>query len=127
MPVSSRTSRLAASIGVSPGSTWPLGKASTREPSAWRRLGTITTTWSSRTTTPPAENSRACEPRGGRVGRDDLEDILLERVRVMDDQAPAALGDHPGPLEHGEEAAGRLARGARELGEVRLGGRDQHV
>ena len=43
-PVSSRTSRVAASTRLSPGSTWPLGSASTREPSAARRVGTIVTT-----------------------------------------------------------------------------------
>jgi len=43
----------------------PFGSASTREPSEARRVGTITTTCPSRTTTPPAERSRtvALRPR----------------------------------------------------------------
>src|SRR5580692_7611127 len=97
---------------------WPLGRASTREPSAARRVGTITTTSPSRTTTPPAENSRACAPPspvvclarlappaclGDRLRRGS-EDILLEGLRVVDGQAPAPLGNDPGALEHGEEA-----------------------
>ena len=45
----------------------------------------------------------------------------------MDGQPAAALGDDAGALEHGEEAAGRLARGAGELGDVGLGGHDEHV
>ena len=45
----------------------------------------------------------------------------------MDGQPAAALGDHAGALEHGQEAAGRLARGARELGDVGLGGGHEHV
>src|SRR5271154_4470582 len=143
MPVSSRTSRAAASIGVSPGSTWPLGSASTREPSAARRVGTITATSPSRTTTPPAENSRerstgrrlpACPrlapwPRlAPFLGLEErLEDILLQRLGVVHDQTPAALGDHPCALEHREKAACGLARGAGELSEIGLGRRDQHV
>src|ERR1700722_12628357 len=111
MPVSSRTSRVAASIGVSPGSTCPLGSASTREPSAARRVGTIVTTSSSRTTTPPAENSRACALDGrleflaglgaafalGFLDREPFdgflrgsEDILLQRPRVVDHQPPTS-------------------------------------
>ncbi len=45
----------------------------------------------------------------------------------MHGQAAAALGDDAGALEHGEEAAGGLARGAGELGEVGLGGGEQHL
>src|ERR1700677_1075459 len=127
MPVSSRTSRSAASRAVSPGSTCPFGRPSTREPSGARRVGTITTTCSSssarspRTTTPPAEISCAWAPPRR------LEDILLERLQIVHAEPPPALGDHAGALEHCKEAAGRLARGARELREVVLSGRDEHV
>src|ERR687892_578783 len=55
-PVSSRTSRQAASSGRSPASTWPLGSAHSDFP-----RGRMTATWTSpsmsRTTTPPAEDS----------------------------------------------------------------------
>src|ERR687893_488683 len=104
-PVSSRTSRAAASATLSPGSGWPLGRARTFFPSGDLRWGTITTTSSSRTTTPPAENSRSvrCLATGG------LEDVALQRVRVVDGDLAPALAHHPGALEHGEEAAGRLA------------------
>ena len=37
------------------------------------------------------------------------------------------MGDHAGALERGEEAAGGLAAGAGELGQVGLGGGDEHV
>src|SRR5215471_18078601 len=57
-PVSSRTSRAAASAADSPGSMWPLGSASTVPPF------TRTAAMKGRprmflTTTPPAENSRS--------------------------------------------------------------------
>ena len=131
---SPRAPRAAAACrGVSPGSTWPFGSASTREPSAARRVGTITTTSSPRTTTPPAENSRACAigPLPP-VGVRSLVGLLRRHIAcsacgIVDDEAPAALGDHPGALEHGEEAAGGLARGAGELREVGLRGRHEHV
>jgi hypothetical protein len=76
---------------------------------AARRVGTIATICASstpspaRTTTPPAEISRAGAPRPR------LEDILLQRLRVVHDQAPPSLGDHPRALEHGQKAAGGLA------------------
>ena len=44
-----------------------------------------------------------------------------------DDKAPAPLRDDPGALEHGQEAAGGLTRGAGQLRKVGLGGGDQHV
>src|SRR4051812_37760186 len=109
-------------MGVSPGSTWPLGSATTRRPSAARRTGTITMVSSPRTTTPPAENSRSP------AGRRRLSiDIPAERHRVVDGEPAAALRDDAGALEGRQEAAGRLPAGARELGEVGLGGRDEHV
>src|ERR1039458_10796209 len=108
MPVSSRTSVSAPCSPVSPGSTCPLGTPSTREPSGARRVGTITTTCPSssavspRTTTPPAEISRAWAPRRR------LEDILFQCLQIVHDEPPPALGDHAGALEHREETAGRL-------------------
>src|SRR5690242_12514956 len=119
MPVSSRTSRWAASRLLSPSSMWPLGSASTRDPSEARRVGTITTSSSPRTSTPPAERSRTTRLLALRRGF--LEDILLQRLDVVHREAAAALGDHAGALEHREKATGRLPRGAGELGEVRLG------
>src|SRR4051794_12537370 len=115
-PVSSRTSRSAASAGDSPASGWPFGRARTLLPSAARRVGTITMQRPSRTTTPPAENSDAFD--GISV------DVAAERVRVVDGDPAAALRDDARALEDGEEAARRLARGARELGDVGL--RDPH-
>src|SRR5215211_4781157 len=121
-PVSSRTSRSAASAADSAPSGWPLGSASTRLPSAARRVGTMTMQRPSRTTTPPAENSDS-----GADGMRPSEDVAVERGGVVDGDPPAALGDDPGALEHGEEAARRLARGAGELGDVGLGDLDEHV
>src|SRR5439155_26077951 len=121
-PASSRTSRAAASIGVSPGSMWPLGSATTGRPLAARRTGMITIVSSPRTTTPPAENSRL---RGARRGGS--VDIPAQGHRIVDREPSAALGDHPGALEGGQEAARRLPARAGELGDVGLGRRDQHV
>src|SRR5579884_1856519 len=115
-PVSSLTSRAAACAGVSPASGWPFGRPSTRLPRASRLTGTITATSSPRTTTPPAENSVSL-----------LIDVALQGLCVVHDEPTALLGDDAGAFEHGQEAARRLARGARELGEVSLGGDDQHV
>src|SRR4029077_5801896 len=102
----------------------PLGSASTRVPSDARRVGTITTICSPRTTTPPADSSLAgfLRPR-----LRDLEDILLQRVGIVHDQASAPLRDHAGALEHRQEAAGGLARGAGQLREVGLRRGHQHV
>src|SRR5450755_2851699 len=133
-PVSSRTSRSAACSAVSPGSTWPFGSASTREPSGARRVGTITTTCSPRSTTPPAEISCARGSLRGLPPRSPpclppprLEDILLQRLRVVHHQATPPLRNHPSALQHRQEAAGRLARGARQLRQISLGGDDQHI
>src|SRR3954447_8475315 len=115
-PVSSRTSRSAASAADSRPSGWPFGRARTLLPSAARRVGTITMHSPSRTTTPPAENSDSA-PVG--ISRP-LEDVALERLGIVDDDPPAALGDDGGALEDGEEAAGGLARGAGELGDLGL-------
>src|SRR6187551_335066 len=101
MPVSSRTSRAAVSSGVSPSIGPPLGRPSTR----LRPRGTITMTSSPRTTTPPYDVSCSV-------------DIAAEGFGVVHDQPPPALRDHSCPLEHREEPARRLPRGARELGEV---------
>src|SRR6185312_12617051 len=57
-PVSSRTSRVAASAGVSPGSMCPLGSASTSPPFT-RTAAMYGRPRNLRTTTPPAENSRS--------------------------------------------------------------------
>src|SRR5919202_4495312 len=103
-PVSSRTSRSAASAADSRPSGWPFGSARTLLPSAARRVGTITMHSPSRTTTPPAENSDSAP-----VGIRPLEDVALERLGIVDDDPAAALGDDPGALEDGEEAAGGLA------------------
>src|SRR4051812_42219131 len=111
-------------MAVSPGSTWPFGRATTLRPSAARRTGTMTIVSSPRTTTPPAENSRLLpwEPCFAWS-----VDITAQRDGVVDREPAAPLGDHPGALEGGEEAAGRLAAGARQLGEVGLRGGDEHV
>src|SRR5919107_845593 len=106
-PVSSRTSRSAASAADSVPSGWPFGNASTLLPSAARRVGTMTMQRPSRTTTPPAENSESAP-----VGTGGSVDVALEGVRVVDGDPPAALRDDPGALEDRQEAAGRLAREA---------------
>src|ERR671914_374836 len=109
-PVSSRTSRTAVSAPLSPGFCPPFGSPVTRRLPA----GVITSSSLPRTTTPPYEVSSSV-------------DIALQRVWLVDGQPPAALGDDAGALEHREETAGRLARGAGQLGEVGLGGDDGHV
>ncbi len=51
-------------------------------------------------------------PPGGRLTppfAHDLEDIVLQRLGIVDDEAPPALRDHPCALEHREKARGRLA------------------
>src|SRR4051794_41030446 len=103
---------------------WPLGSATTCLPLAARRTGTMTMVSSPRTTTPPAENSRL---RGGRRAAAGSVDIPPERHRVVDRQAPATLGDDARALERGQEAAGRLAAGPGELGDVGLGRGDEDV
>src|SRR5918994_712352 len=108
MPVSSRTSRAAVCSVVSPRFMPPLGSPRTRR----RPRGTITTTSSPRTTTPPYDVS---------------VDIALQRAGVVDGEAAAALRDDAGPLQDGQEATGGLARGAGELGQVGLRRRDGHV
>src|SRR4051795_934664 len=118
-PVSSLTSRVAACSGVSPGSTCPFGSASTSWPLAPRRVGTTTATRSSSRTTPPAENSRSEGPR--------LEDIPPEGLRLEHEDPAPALLDHARPLEHGEEARGRLAGGAGELRDLGLGDLEEHA
>src|SRR3954452_18715878 len=99
---------------------WPLGRATTARPFAARRTGTITIVSSPRTTTPPAENSRLRRPPAS-------VDIKPESDRVVDGQEVSPLRDDAGALEGGQEAAGRLAAGARELGHVGLGGGEQDV
>ena len=64
---------------VSPGAKCPFGKASTRDPSEARLAGTIASSCSSRTTTPPADTSRFD------AARERLEDILLEGLGVVHD------------------------------------------
>src|SRR4051794_7193022 len=109
-PVSSRTSRVAVSHGGSPACGPPFGSVAT----CGRPAGVITSTSSSRTTTPPKDSSCSI-------------DIAAQRRGIVHGQAPAALADDARALQHGEEAAGRLARGAGELGELRLGGGDEDV
>src|SRR3954447_13976690 len=121
-PVSSRTSRSAASAADSRPSGWPLGSASTLRPSAARRVGTMTMQRPSRTTTPPAENSESAP-----VGTAPSVDVALQRIGIVDRDPPAPLREDPGPFEHRQEAARRFARGAGELGDLGLGGLDQHV
>src|SRR5688572_26031577 len=91
---------------------WPLGSASTRCPAAERRVGTMTTTSSPRTTTPPALTS---------------VDVALECGGVMDGELATPLGDDAGALEHREEAAGRLAAGPGQLCELGLRRGDEDV
>ena len=45
----------------------------------------------------------------------------------MDGERPRPWRDDAGPLEHGQEAARRLARGSGQLGDVGLGDGDEHV
>src|SRR3954464_10358521 len=100
---------------------WPLGSATTLRPLAARRTGTMTIVSSPLTTTPPAENSRLRGSRRSSV------DIPPEGDRVVDRQSPAALRDHPGALERGQETAGRLAAPAGGPCPVRPGGGQQDV
>src|SRR4051794_23762240 len=118
MPVSSRTSRVAACSSVSPLSGWPLGSASVRWPWGPGLRGTITTTSSPRTTTPPAEISFLDRPS---------EDIPLEGARVVHGELAPALGHDARPLQRGQEPRGRLARGPGQLRDLGLGDRDQDV
>src|SRR4051795_2354257 len=114
-PVSSRTSRAAVSSAVSPKRAPPFGSPVTVLP-----VGVITIVSAPRTTTPPYEVSRS----SGRCG---LVDISVEGSRVVDRQPAPPLRDHAGALQHREEAARRLARRARQLRDVRLGGGQEHV
>src|SRR3954454_19816882 len=54
-------------------------------------------------------------------------DVVPERVRLMHHDLAAAGGDQPRPLQLREEAAGALARRARELGDLGLGRAHEHV
>src|SRR3954453_16764094 len=114
MPVSSRTSRVAACSSVSPLSGWPFGSANVRWPSGPGLRGTMTTVSSPRTTTPPAEISEFF-----------LEDIPLELRGVIHGELAAPLRDDAGALEVRQDARGRLARGARELGQLEVRGGDE--
>src|SRR5947208_16611819 len=121
-PVSSRTSRTAASSSLSSPSGWPLGSASTSHRLRWR-AGVMTITSQSRTTTPPAEKSRRRPllPLGASVpgplspseasvpqplSVPLLVDVALQRRSVVDGEPPAALGDYSSTFEHRKEAAG---------------------
>ena len=91
-------------------------------PSAARRVGTITMH------SPSAHDDaagRELESESDAAGPS--EDVALERGRIVDGDAAAALRDDAGALEHREEAAGRLARGAGELGDVGLRDLHEHV
>src|SRR3954471_5670965 len=59
--------------------------------------------------------------------RADSVDVVPERVRLMHHDLAAAGRDQAGPLELRQEAAGALARGAGELGDLGLRGADEHV
>src|SRR5881227_3261168 len=61
-PVSSRTSRIAVSAADSTSSMWPFGSAQTRILPRGRIAATIVRPRIVRTSTPPAENSRATHP-----------------------------------------------------------------
>src|SRR3954468_21056600 len=95
-PVSSRTSRRAASAADSRPSGWPFGRARTVLPSAARRGGTISMHSPSRPpappTAPPAENSDSA-PVGISAP---LEDVALERLGIVHDDPSAALRDDGG-------------------------------
>src|SRR3954468_6316806 len=54
-------------------------------------------------------------------------DVVPERVRLMHHDLAATRGDQARALELREEAAGALARGARELGDLGLRGANEHV
>src|SRR5215207_9844650 len=116
-PVSSRTSRAAVSSAVSPKRAPPFGRPVTGLPA-----GVMMIVSEPRTTTPPKDVSRS----SGRRPRRSV-DIAVERVRVVDGEPASPLRDHAGALEHREEAAGRLARGARELRHVGLRRGDEDV
>src|ERR671922_427161 len=59
--------------------------------------------------------------------RDRSVDVVAESSRLMHGHLSPAEGHHARPLERGEEAAGALARGARQMGDLGLGRPDQHV
>src|SRR3954453_16155381 len=52
-------------------------------------------------------------------------DVISKGVRVMHENLAAPGGDQPGSLELRQEARRALARGSRELGDLRLRGLDQ--
>src|SRR4051812_22095296 len=54
-------------------------------------------------------------------------DVVPERFGLMDDHPSPPGGYQTCAFELGQEARGRLARGARELRDLRLGGLDHHV
>ena len=97
-----------------------------------RRVGTITTHLARRarrrrrprTPCDPGGLPRRAPARACERSRRHRPQRVGGRVRSG---LPAALGDHAGALEHGEEAARGLARGAGELREVGLGGGDEDV
>src|SRR4051794_10401839 len=129
MPVSSRTSRAAVSSPVSPGFGPPLGSPVTR---VWRgvmtRTSAVRAASSMRTATPPWETSRTTGPRSPpRRPSERSVDIPLQRRGIVDHETAAPLGDDARALERGEEPAGGFARGARELGDLRLRDDEQDV
>ena len=111
MPVSSRTSRAAVCSGVSP-AIRPALRQPEHAPAPARD---------------DHEHLVAADddPAVGRLALS--RHSRCSAAGIVDGQPPAALRDHACALEHGEEAAGRLARGAGELREVGLRGGDRHV
>src|SRR3954447_25744805 len=54
-------------------------------------------------------------------------DVVAERLGLKDDHAAAPGGDQAGTLQLRKGARRRLARGSGELGDLGLGGLDDHV
>src|ERR1700746_3035162 len=67
-----------------------------------------------------------CGYRDGAVKADSV-DVVPQLLRLQHGDAAAPGANDAGPLELGEEAADRLARGAGELGEVGLVHLDRHL
>src|SRR6187549_450535 len=84
-----------------------------------RRRSWRSTIWARR-----AAKSVIASPYPGQLR---LEDVVAQLPRRQDRHAAAAGPHDAGPLEVGEEAADALARGAGELGEVRLVHADRHL
>src|SRR5438094_5000968 len=113
-PVSSRTSRVAASSGPSPGSTRPFGRPQARSPRRVRRAASATSVPSSpsRRTTPPAECSeRVLVSRGG-AGTG----VSMANGILAPDMSPSGTHEASGPLLEVDPLAVELGERFRTAG-----------